>query len=771
MTFPLTSVCTLIYFLLIFSNYGTFTSAQTKTTSIGAIIDDDTRIGKEVKAAMKVAAQNFNSSSLYHKLSLHFRNTGGNPLQAAYAAEELLKENNVEAIIGMETWEKAVLVADVGNRAQVPIISFASASIKQPIMPPHLPFLVQMATNVTEQIICITEIIRSFNWRKVIVIYEANYYGTDFGMFVALSNSLKDHGVEIEYRLILPSFSSLSDPKGFVSENVAELLSKQSMVFIVLQISSSMAAHLFRQAKQMRLIGRDSAWIIADPFASLLDSVNTSVISSMEGALGIKTYFVEDSRSFLDFRQQFRRVFQSDYPEEENSEMGIHALRAYDSITTIANAINRTGSSGNGFTTLLKSILSSNYIGLSGDISFHGGELVGSSLFTIVNVIGKRYKELGFWSSSIGFSESLVNGEIDQKMRGDSMDALAGLVSWSGDLKVDPRGWPMHSNATPLKIGVPRNTTFPEFVKVDWNSNLNKWSVSGFCIDVFYEVLNILEPSYPLPHVFVPYTGTYNDLVDHVANKTFDAVIGDVTILANRSKYVQFTAPYAESSLSMIVTVKPKHGKAWIFLMPFTMEMWAVTAALLLYTVFIIWLLERQSNPEFAGPWHNQLATSLWFTSTSLFFAHRERVQNSYTRVVVVVWLFVVLVLSSSYTASFSSMLTVQRLKPNITDIEWLQKNNAPVGCDNDSFIKQYLQNVLQFNPQNIKGISRENEYVTEFENGNIIAAFLELPESKAFMNQFCKGYTVVTPTNGITHRFGGFGFVSSHWNSLYYFE
>ncbi|CAK9148177.1 unnamed protein product [Ilex paraguariensis] len=345
-------------------------------------------------------------------------------------------------------------------------------------------------------------------------------------------------------------------------------------------------------------------------------------------------------------------------------------------------------------------------------------------------------------------------------MRGDSMDTLAGLVSWSRDLKVDPRGWPMHSNATPLKIGVPGKTTFPKFVKVDWNSNLNKWSVSGFCIDVFYEVLNSLEPSYPLPHEFVPYNGSYNDLVDHVANKTFDAVIGDVTILANRSKYVQFTQPYAESSLSMIVTVTPEHGKAWIFLMPFTMEMWAVTAALLLYTVFIIWLLERQSNPEFAGPWYNQLATSLWFTFTSLFFAHRERVQNSYTRVVVVVWLFVVLVLSSSYTASFSSMLTVQRLKPNITDIEWLQKNNATVGCDDDSFIKQYLQNVLQFNPQNIKGISSENDYITEFENGNIIAAFLELPESKAFMNQFCKGYTVVTPTNGITHRFGGFGFV-----------
>ncbi|CAK9148187.1 unnamed protein product [Ilex paraguariensis] len=528
MAFPLMSVYTaskptiffptaLISFLLLYN--GIFASAQIETTSIGAIIDHNTRIGKEVHAAIKVAAQNFNSSSVYHRVSLHFRNPGGNPLQAAYAAEELIKENNVQAIIGMETWEEAALVADVGNRAQVPIVSFASVIVPQPLTPPRWPFLVQMATNVAEQIRCITEIVCSFNWRKVITIYEADYYGTDSGMFAALSDSLHDYGVEIEYRLVLPPFSSLSDPKSFVSENVAELLSKQSRVFVVLQISSSMAAHLFRQAKQMRLIGRDSAWIITDPFASLLDSVNTSVISSMEGALGIKTYFVEDSRSFLDFRQQFWRVFRSDYPEEDNFEMGIHALRAYDSLTTIANAINRTGSSSNGSTTLLKSILSSNFTSLSGDISFHRGEVAGSSLYRIVNVVGKRYKELGFWSSAIGFSKSLVNKESDQKTRGDSMDTLASLVSWPGDIKRTPRGWSMPSDAKPMKIGVPGKTTFQKFVKVDWNSSLNEWSFSGFCIDVFYEVLKILEQSYPLPHEFVPYNGTYNALVDHVANQ------------------------------------------------------------------------------------------------------------------------------------------------------------------------------------------------------------------------------------------------------------
>ena len=77
----------LISSLLIFSINGIFASTLGKTTSIGAIIDDGSRIGKEGKAAMRVAARNFNSYSMNHKVSLVFNNHGGNPLQAAYAGE------------------------------------------------------------------------------------------------------------------------------------------------------------------------------------------------------------------------------------------------------------------------------------------------------------------------------------------------------------------------------------------------------------------------------------------------------------------------------------------------------------------------------------------------------------------------------------------------------------------------------------------------------------------------------------------------------------
>ncbi|KAA8532457.1 hypothetical protein F0562_032490 [Nyssa sinensis] len=586
----------------------------------------------------------------------------------------------------MQTWQEAALVADVGNKAQVPILSFAAAAISTPR---QWPFLVQMTSNVNEEIRCIAAIVRSFRWRRVIAIYGADAYGGDLGMSALLSEALQNVGSEIDYHLVLPPFSSLSDPDGLVREEVAKLTSKQSRVFIVLQTSLSLATYLFREAKQMRLMGKDTVWVITETLSGLLDSVNSSVIQSMKGAIGMKASYSEESSYFLHFRRQFRQTFHSEYPEEDSLEPGIYALRAYDSITTITKAMKRSGM-------LLNNILSSNFTGLSGKISFQG-VVLSPSVFRIINVIGQSYKELGFLSSEFGFSRSLDFQEKGEKNRNifNTVEVLGGLVNWPGDLNRIPKGWAMPTDAEPMKIGIPGRTSFEMFVKVEEIENSKGKNYSGFCIDVFLEVLKIMN--YSLPYEFVPYNGTYDDLVNHVANGTFDAVVGDVTILANRFEHVEFSQPFAESGLTMIVPVKPQTPKAWMFLKPFTVEMWIATCLILIYTMSVVWLLERQSNPEFEGPWKHQLGTALWFTFSSLFFAHRERVHNNFTRVVVVVWLFVVLALSSSYTASLTSMFTVQKLVPDVTDIDWLKRNNATVGCDGDSFIWKYLNDVLDF--------------------------------------------------------------------------
>lgn len=731
-----------------------------ETINIGAIIDVDSRAGKEQKTAMMIAVQSFNSISTHHKLAVHFHNTCNNPIQAVSAAEELIRQNQVQVIIGMQTWEQAVYVADFGKKAQVPVLSLAPASNGHLFMQHRWPFLVPVVSNSLEQISCIASIIRSYHWRKVIAVYEDNTYGGDSEMLAVLSEALQPVDAEIEAHLVLPPMSSVSAPEEIVRKEVQKLLMKQSRVFIVLRSSLSLANHLFREAKNIGLMGRDSVWIVADTLANLLDSVDINFISSAQGALGTTLYYSEETTPFLDFRRQFQKVFRLEFPSEHNLEPGIHALQAYDGITAISKVVMELGSKSNTSTAMLLPpiIRSNNFTGLTGDIYFHNEALSSPSIFRIVNVVGKRYKELGFWSSSFNFADRLEfeNGKINfSAVDGvQTMQNLTGIINWPEELNRIPKGWTMPSIARPMRIGVPGRTVFQKFVKVDWvdNDKNGEKKYDGFCIDLFEEILKLLQ--YNLPYEFHPYNGSYDQLVDYVINQTFDAVVGDVTILADRSNFVDFTQPYAESGLSMLVPQKHEAQRPWMFMKPFTLSMWIATFSIMFYTMIVVWYIEHQTNEQFKGPRKDQLATAIWFTFSTLFFAHKESVKSNFTKTVVMVWLFVVFIVTSSYQASLTSMLTVPKLEPNVTDVQWLRRTNATIGCDLDSFVNDYLQNVLGL--RNLKNITTEEAYPGEFESGNITAAFLELPYQKVFLREYCNKYTAVGPT----YRNGGLGFV-----------
>jgi hypothetical protein len=118
----------------------------------------------------------------------------------------------------------------------------------------------------------------------------------------------------------------------------------------------------------------------------------------------------------------------------------------------------------------------------------------------------------------------------------------------------------------------------------------------------------------------------------------------------------------------------------------------------------------------------------------------------------------VILIVSASFTASLTSKITLSRFKPSVEDVETLQKTNAAVGCNGNSFIVSYLIDVLNFKPENIRSLHSINEYPEAFKRGDIAAAFFVVPHAKVFLAKFCEGYT----TTGPTFNLGGFGFVSS---------
>lgn len=102
-----------------------------------------------------------------------------------------------------------------------------------------------------------------------------------------------------------------------------------------------------------------------------------------------------------------------------------------------------------------------------------------------------------------------------------------------------------------------------------------------------------------------------------------DAFVGDITILANRSSFVEFTQPFTDPGLTMVVSNK-KVNKTWRFLEPLSADLWFASLGFFFFTGFVLWAIEHRINPEFPGPHGQQVGRVLYFVFSTLVFSHSK---------------------------------------------------------------------------------------------------------------------------------------------------
>lgn len=72
---------------------------------------------------------------------------------------------------------------------------------------------------------------------------------------------------------------------------------------------------------------------------------------------------------------------------------------------------------------------------------------------------------------------------------------------------------------------------------------------------------------------------------------------------------VDFSQPYISTGLVIVIPINNEKPSAWVFLKPFTMELWCVIAASFVMIAVVMWTLEHRVNKDFRGPPKRQLAT------------------------------------------------------------------------------------------------------------------------------------------------------------------
>ncbi|KAG6739151.1 hypothetical protein POTOM_056737 [Populus tomentosa] len=754
-------------------------NTATIPVNVGVVLDLEFSGGNIGLTCINMALSDFYATHSDYKtrLVLTTRNSGNDVVGAAAAALDLIKNFEVQAIIGPTTSTQANFVIELGEKAQVPVISFSASSPSLTSI--RSPFFFRATQNDSTQVNAISALVQAFGWREAVPIYIDNEYGE--GVIPYLTDALQAVDARVPYRSVI-SPSATDDQ--IVSE-LYKLMTMQTRVFIV-HMFPSLGARVFAKAKEIGMVSEGYVWIMTDGLtAELLSSPNASITNTMQGALGVTPY-VPRTKDLETFRIRWKRKFQQDNPDIIDAELNIFGLWAYDAATALALAVEKAGTENLGFQkanvssnsstdlatlgvslngpNLVQALSNITFKGLTGEYLFDNGQLQ-SSAFQIINVNGNGGREIGFWTSTKGIVKTLNSTNTMTAYSGSNSDLST--VIWPGDTTSVTKGWEIPTNGKKLRIGVPVKDGFSEFVKVTRDPSSNTTTVTGYCIDIFYSVVKALP--YALPYEYIPFAkpdgetaGTYNDLVYQVYLKNFDAVVGDTTIVFNRSQYVDFTLPYTESGVSMIVPIVDNNSKnAWVFLRPLTWDLWVTSFCFFIFIGFVIWVLEHRINEDFRGPASHQAGTSFWFSFSTMVFAQRETVVSNLSRAVVIIWCFVVLILTQSYTASLTSLLTVQQLRPTVTDVHELIKKGEYVGYQEGSFVKGILLDLGFAESKLIVYNSTEqwDDLLSKGSgNGGIAAAFDEVPYTRLFLSKYCSKYAMIDPT----FKTDGFGFVST---------
>ncbi|TVU09635.1 hypothetical protein EJB05_43121 [Eragrostis curvula] len=626
-----------IFFLLLF--VFTFSAAQNVTRSwadefhVGVILDLGSMVGKVARTSISLAVEDFYAAhqNCSRKLVLHVRESAGNDLQAASAAIELLENHKVQAIIGPQKSSEAAFISNVGNVTQVPIVSFTATS--PALSSDTMPYFVRATLSDSVQVNSIASLIKAYGWREVVPVYDDSDYGRDILPY--LIDALQQIDARVPYRSVI----SMSATSENILQELYKLMTMQTRVFIV-HMSSTRASLLFTKAKEAGMMNRGFVWIITNGVANIIDSLSPSVIEAMNGAIGVRVHVPKSQELDTNFLIRWNKLYQRDNPNElPLNKLSIVGLWGYDTVWALAQAAEKVVVSRNknkihqpsknstcleslavstNGPELLTELVRNKFRGLSGNFDLTDRQLQVTAL-QIINVVGGSWRHIGFWTLKNGLSQELNKKRF--KITGSASILDLNPVIWPGESTEIPRGWEIPASGNKLKVGV-HTSAYPEFTKASKDPVTNKTRVSGLSVDIFEEAIQRLPFAVSYEYqafdtVDTASTGSYNDFVYQVYLQRYDIAVGDITIRYNRTLYVDFTIPYTESGVAMIVPVKEKvNNNMWIFLKPLSKGMWFGSIMFFIYTGIVVWLLERlHGNGYLHGPFSfKQLGILMFFS-------------------------------------------------------------------------------------------------------------------------------------------------------------
>ncbi|KAJ1532308.1 hypothetical protein ONE63_000916 [Megalurothrips usitatus] len=640
-----------------------------------------------------------------------------------------ITKHGVAAVFGPKSSETAGIVTSICETLEIPHIlthwdTYPSPAAKYQINIHPDPKSLSQA---------LVALLEDMAWKAFTIIYE-----NDDGL-VRLQEVLKGHGPR-DNPITVRQLSEGNDYRPLLKE-----IQNSSESRIVLDVSTEKIVDLFLQAKQVKMMGDYTSYLVTSLDAHTLDFgvinswiTNKRNIANITGIRLVNPDSVEVQNAVQDWK--FSERLRGKSLDISPNEVKTSAALMYDAVHMFAktlHTLNQTAPGideqplrcdgvlkwehGDRFISFMKAKYGnpdSAETGMTGAIALDPSAEYRRTNFTLTLVETNSNNATGIWNmTGIHLFRSVEEMERSDKER--LSKKMMRVVS---------------------REGAPYLTRL--------NQSNGTEIFEGYAIDLIRLIADELKFTYEFYLVkdtkhgsLNPKTKQWDGIMRDLIDRKADLGICDLTITYDRERAVDFTMPFMNLGIS-ILFLKPEDPEKdlFAFLQPLSLEVWIYMATAYVGVSLLLFVLARTSPYEWDNPhpcnknpeklqntftlfnsmwfamgsflqqgcdflpktapneWNNPhpcnpeptelentltLSNSIWHNIGSLMQQGSDIAPQAVsTRMVAGMWWFFTLIMISSYTANLAAFLTVNRMDESITSAKDLaQQNKIKYGC------------------------------------------------------------------------------------------